>query len=384
MFDNLDDPKQQALLAAAFGLLGGRGGKGFRGFAQDAGQAGLLGMQSYNQASILGDRRKEEEQQRAMRDLQMSQMKQGMADQDFARQIAPNFFQPQNAPADGVGPVAPPKADFGGYGQALAARNPQMGLPYIQAAMKDESPLVLSPGQVAFDKGTGQPKFSAPEKAKFQDGDTRELKAGSRVLTQEYRKGEWKTIGEAPLWKPDEGPKPQFVPEAGGYVNPPNAKGGPSFTAVPGFPASQKNQASEAELVAAGFASRMAAANDLLTKLPTEATPGIRQTIANNKYPTLAPFVSSPEQQQYRQAQEDWVRAKLRKESGAVIADEEMAREIRVYFPQPGDKEAVIKQKAEARERANNAMMLAAGKARGQIPHGGDSIDSLVNKYLKR
>lgn len=156
MFDNLDDPKQQALLAAAFGLLGGRGGKGFRGFAQDAGQAGLLGMQSYNQASILGDRRKEEEQQRALRDLQMSQMKQGMADQDFARQIAPNFFQPQNAPADGVGPVAPPKADFGGYGQALAARNPQMGAQFMAMAPKPQGPMKLGRDDRLIDPNTNK------------------------------------------------------------------------------------------------------------------------------------------------------------------------------------------------------------------------------------
>ena len=141
---------------------------------------------------------------------------------------------------------------------------------------------------------------------------------------------------------------------------------------------------SETELTAAGYASRMNAADALLNKLPETAIPGIRQTVANNKYPTLAPYVSASEQQQYRQAQEDWVRAKLRKESGAVIADEEMAREIRVYFPQPGDDAAVKQQKAEARQRANQAMLVAAGKAGGRVDgKSSDGVDDLVAKYLK-
>lgn len=173
MFDNLDDPKQQALLAAAFGLLGGGGGKGFGGFARDAGRAGLLGMQSFNQASALQDRRKEEEQQRQLREMQMGQMKQGIADQDFARQIAPNFFQTQNAPADGTGPVAPPKTDFAGYGQALAARNPQMGIPFIQAGMKDNTPLTVKEGETLLDRNSLKPVYQAAQKPHWVDaGDS--------------------------------------------------------------------------------------------------------------------------------------------------------------------------------------------------------------------
>jgi hypothetical protein len=76
----------------------------------------------------------------------------------------------------------------------------------------------------------------------------------------------------------------------------------------------------------------------------------------------------SEERQKYRQAQEDWVRAKLRKESGAVIADEEMDREIRVYFPQLGDTPAVIKQKKESRKVAQDAMLRSAGKALSPTP----------------
>jgi hypothetical protein len=71
--------------------------------------------------------------------------------------------------------------------------------------------------------------------------------------------------------------------------------------------------------------------------------------------------VTSTEQQQYRQAQENWVRANLRKESGAVIGADEMRDEIRNYFPVPGELPESIAQKQLARQVTQNAMKTAAG-----------------------
>jgi hypothetical protein len=71
--------------------------------------------------------------------------------------------------------------------------------------------------------------------------------------------------------------------------------------------------------------------------------------------------ITSTEQQQYRQAQENWVRANLRKESGAVIGAEEMDAEIRTYFPQPGESTETIAQKNIARQVTQEAMKTAAG-----------------------
>jgi hypothetical protein len=72
---------------------------------------------------------------------------------------------------------------------------------------------------------------------------------------------------------------------------------------------------------------------------------------------------SSKQQQLYRNAQENWVRANLRKESGAVIGDPEMAKEIAVYFPQPGDAPETIAQKNLARQVTQDAMRRNAGVA---------------------
>jgi hypothetical protein len=130
----------------------------------------------------------------------------------------------------------------------------------------------------------------------------------------------------------------------------------------------------EAEQKAAGFSQRMELSNQLINDLENKV-------IAEGKdpsvmYPTTEtqayggiPFVgnyartkvSSTEQQQYRQAQENWVRANLRKESGAVIGADEMADEIRTYFPQPNESQETIAQKQLARQVTQNAMKTAAG-----------------------
>jgi hypothetical protein len=59
----------------------------------------------------------------------------------------------------------------------------------------------------------------------------------------------------------------------------------------------------------------------------------------------------------------DWISANLRKESGAVIGVEEMVEERKKYFPQPGDEERTIKQKAASRRAAEAAMKVSAGRA---------------------
>lgn len=91
---------------------------------------------------------------------------------------------------------------------------------------------------------------------------------------------------------------------------------------------------------------------------------------------TLGNYMKSPEGQQFRAAQEDWVRAKLRKESGAVIADEEMEREIRVYFPQPGDGPEVQFQKKLLRIQATNGMIKESDRA-----FDGDLLEMPKNPY---
>jgi hypothetical protein len=114
------------------------------------------------------------------------------------------------------------------------------------------------------------------------------------------------------------------------------------------------------------YAQRMTAAENLLEGTQ-EQKPGMLETIAGG-----APLVGSElganqfrsaDRQRAVQAQRDWVRAKLRKESGAAIGVDEMNQEISTYFPQIGDSPEVIQQKKIAREQATQGLIQSSGGA---------------------
>lgn len=81
----------------------------------------------------------------------------------------------------------------------------------------------------------------------------------------------------------------------------------------------------------------------------------------------IANVSESTGSQQYRQAQQNWVTANLRPESGAVIGPDEMEKEIQKYFPQTNDSPETIAQKARARRDTELAMTVRAGPAYKQL-----------------
>ena len=130
----------------------------------------------------------------------------------------------------------------------------------------------------------------------------------------------------------------------------------------------------ESEQKAYGFIQRMEGANQITDELGNKAIKeGLDPTVlyqtptsqAVGNVPLVGDYlrtkVTTPLQQQYRQAQENWVRANLRKESGAVISPNEMTDEIRNYFPQPGESAEVIQQKQLFRQITQEAMKVSAG-----------------------
>lgn len=135
----------------------------------------------------------------------------------------------------------------------------------------------------------------------------------------------------------------------------------------------------EAEQKASGFAQRMELSDKLLKdiedKVTTQQLAGkdvgtmyaTPRTEALGKIPLVGGYLqqkgSSVQQQLYRQAQENWIRANLRKESGATILPDEMEGEIKTYFPKPGDSPQLVQQKQLARQVTQQAMKTAAGKS---------------------
>lgn len=108
------------------------------------------------------------------------------------------------------------------------------------------------------------------------------------------------------------------------------------------------------------FAARMQDAENTIGRLEKAGISGsdMRTQAAGSG---LTNWLASPEGQEYRQAQENWVTANLRQESGAAIGKEEMVKDIRKFFPAMGDGPGVIAQKAHARQVAQRGMMTQAG-----------------------
>jgi hypothetical protein len=146
----------------------------------------------------------------------------------------------------------------------------------------------------------------------------------------------------------------------------------------------------EAEQNAAGFSQRMERVEGIIDALPPSAAPGMGSAVAG-AIPLVGGVaqrgVQSADTQRYQQAASDWIRAKLRKESGAAIGKDEMEAEYRTYFPQVNDSPAVIAQKADARRVATQAMKTAAGKS--YVPYvapppatGGTDVRSQADRIL--
>lgn len=130
------------------------------------------------------------------------------------------------------------------------------------------------------------------------------------------------------------------------------------------------------------FGTRMEKANDILNKLEKggvyrgsllSRTGDWGENIAN-KLPS-AVGGNSPEQQQYIQAQRDFINAVLRRESGAVIAETEFANAQKQYFPVVGDSQAVIKQKRTARENVAKELLSNVPGYQGGKSSGSGSLD---------
>jgi len=151
------------------------------------------------------------------------------------------------------------------------------------------------------------------------------------------------------------------IPKAGGPAVPIMGPGGMQLKGVSG------GKLTEGETNAAGFAQRMELSQSIFDKLPAGSQPG-----AGTRTLEAVPFVGGAmarqfaqdaNTQMYDQAAQDWIRAKLRKESGAAIGVDEARQEYATYFPMVGDTAEKIAQKAEARRVVTLGMQKAAGKA---------------------
>ena len=141
-----------------------------------------------------------------------------------------------------------------------------------------------------------------------------------------------------------------------------------AIEAIPIKGAEKKIKYTADENKAFGFAARMDQASrtvDELTAAGFEPSQ-VSETLAS-RIPGIGNYMVSSQFQQYEQAKENWVTANLRRESGAVIGQEEMVREIRKYFPVVGDKPDVIAQKKRARQAGQKGMAESSKRSTEEI-----------------
>lgn len=341
-------------------------------------------------------RLEEEKQQAKIRDMQMQEM----VRKDNFRKALSSGYQPGTAPVpfndamgDGSGGMIPgraPSMDFGAAMQADPLAGFQAQKQWQEMNAKDGPQYKEVNGRLVatYPNGTVKEVYAAPEKSKFQKGDTRVIKSGRVEITQEWDGSQWKQLAKSSMDKPEGEAKPHYDPAMGGYVYPPKNGQAPSFVPVPGAPKKPEKPLTESQAKASAFLGQMREANAVINNLNsagfsgggaqqiplTMATSGMDANSLTGKAmgalanATVGQTETGKQAQKYGQAQEQWAEAFLRFKTGAAATESEVRRNIRTFFPQPGDSDELIQQKESMRSNAERDMSVAAGTGADKIP----------------
>ena len=151
----------------------------------------------------------------------------------------------------------------------------------------------------------------------------------------------------------------QFNAELGGYV--PKAPGG-QFVPLEGSPNAGAPKLTEGEAKAGLYLGQMRSASDTLDQLERRGVTARPESVAMAGS-FLGNYLAPKEAQQVAQVRNQWSEAYLRAKTGAAATQGEVDLNNRTFFPQPGDSQAVIEQKAQARRQAELDMQMPAGRA---------------------
>jgi hypothetical protein len=154
---------------------------------------------------------------------------------------------------------------------------------------------------------------------------------------------------------------------------------GASLEPIPGGPADPtvkpkgRDKFTEVQSKSGNFANMMVKAEEELASVTGKNPDGTLKPVANPKNllgalrDGVVPIEAARNAmradvtQAYEQSAKQWIRAKLRKESGAAIGKEEMQQEFETYFPQYWDGPETIARKTRAREEAVKGMIAESG-----------------------
>jgi hypothetical protein len=381
----MDDPRTQGILAIAASLMNMRKGDGY-------GNALMAGVNAYGGAQRAQGERQE-------RDILMQQRKREMARQDAADRRA-------GLVDDAYRRAAQPSTDAGAFlGNVMGGdyTTPSSQVPdsaqWMQRAQQNLQAAGMYPEAMALAKQAqelnkplivgGDSRLATPDGKVLLNAlpklqalnlggreeivDMQDPNNAGRSLPRTMTPGEVDSSrrGWAGLQlQQDQQNLPVFDAGTGSFVYRPNAQN-PSGAAVP-VPGMPAKPYTEQQGKAAAFADTMLQAERIMrsaeanksqnfgttTPQTPEVIPGALRSLGMD---AAANQVESDSRAKVRQAQESWVRAKLRLESGAVIGKDEMDQEIRTYFPQRGESQATQEQKALMREIALRGVAGQAG-----------------------
>lgn len=391
--------RQAAALQLGLGMIAGAQGQrgaGKPGLAQIVAQAGPGAIQAY-QGSFdktlrdmvvgmqLAEAKKKQQQQEQLQNLtaQMLQVQRGPATQEMIASEQGDDYLTRPGQVTGIGinrqllpalfavPGGPARA-----AELLNLEQQMTGKTEVVEIYNDKG----QPMKVRYNQTTGEYTPLGGAKAEpfvqVDRGNVIELRRPSGEVIGTLSKGAAPTA-------------PSFTMTDYGVLNtktgqvfqPRDEKGNPIVI-------DQSAKATEGERLSSGFYMRMADASSIFSKPLTDANG--KPIIKDGKTLTIEDVSSRPEllpeivggilpnwmggqaakqsltsafREQYEQAQENWVTANLRKESGAVIGPEEMQKEIRKWFPVIGNSPEVIEQKRKSRMVAEESMRRNAGRA---------------------
>lgn len=190
---------------------------------------------------------------------------------------------------------------------------------------------------------------------------------GEKLMLQN---GAWVPMGanvapaqSAPMVVGTPRPKAPEVRQVGsqlGIVDPTTGGFTPTYTAPEKVATPKDPKVTADERSAAGYLRRMVNAD---TQYGEGVAPRgiIAQTAIDVLPDNWANTFNDDDRRAAENYADEFIRAKLRKESGAAIPPEERAQEYPVYFPMPGDEAADLERKAGLRRVAIEGMRFAAG-----------------------
>lgn len=360
-----DDPKTAAIMGLAGGLLQGNAGAGL--------QQGLLGAQRQSQINAQTKRMEAQDAmdaekfgiQKQQWQVQLDAAKTKQFNEQQVREILPRVARGEidaataiaagvpaelikaikEAPNLGRSKVARTVKGMGPDGREYEYQVDEYGQRVGDGLAQFRAPVMQDlGGQVAaLDPYTLQPKAQFGKTMTFADRNA----AGNLALSRE-RLNMDKNQGQY-----------QFNAELGGYV--PKAPGG-QFVPLQGSPNAGAPKLTEGEAKAGLYLGQMRSATDTLQQLDKRGVTARPESVALAGS-TLGNYLAPKDAQQIAQVRNQWSEAYLRAKTGAAATQGEVDLNNRTFFPQPGDSQAVIEQKAQARRQAELDMQLPAGRA---------------------